>query len=451
MNSKQILQNGVVKTLILFATLLMAAACLVKGWYAAELLFVPLTAWLLYGLYRYHRRAEDEVQQFLDTIRHRDFSRNFNTSQVSPEIRPLREGFNEITDTFKRISKEKETQFLYLKNILDIVDTGILSYDAAQGQVLWMNEALKQLLQIPYLKTIHSLEKRNGTLYQAIESLGRGQKTVTTIPRHNTHYKVQLSATMFENEGRTYKLIAFQNINDALDEGESQAWQKLLSVMTHEIMNSVAPIASLAETMKSRLAETGTRPKLQETLADLETGISTIKKRSEGLLKFTETYRSLSRINKISPAPVYVSELFEHVQQLMQPGADQRGITLDVILKDPTVRIHADSALIEQVLINLMLNAMDAVKDQDYPSITLSAEKFEQRPVIRISDNGSGISPELLDKIFIPFFSTKKSGNGIGLSLCKQVMMLHKGQISVQSAVGEGTVFSLSFDQPARS
>ncbi len=448
MNYKQIFRHQLFKTILLFALLLALAFCVVKEWYMTALPILPLIGWLLYNSLRYHNRASIEIRQFVDAIQHRDFSRHFNTREVSPEILPLRLGFNQIIDTFKLISKEKETQFLYLKNILDIVDTGILSYETSQGEVLWMNEALRQLLHIPYLKTIHSLEKRNQGLYQEIVSLERGQKIVTRIPKDSSFFKIQLSATMFENEGKTYKLIAFQNINDALDEGESQAWQKLLSVMTHEIMNSVAPIASLAETMKNRLAEHSLQAgNYKETLADMETGIVTIKKRSEGLLKFTETYRSLSRINKVHPAPVYAAELFEHVQQLLQPGIDSRGIDFEIILKDPLLTVNADSALIEQVLINLTLNAMDAVKEQPHPRISLSASRQPHKTVIQISDNGSGIAPELLDKIFIPFFSTKKSGNGIGLSLCKQVMLLHKGQITVKSTEQEGTVFSLVFDQ----
>lgn len=427
--------------------LLAACIVLVKQWYAAEIILVPLIGWLLYDSYNYHRRAAKEIEQFVETIQHRDFSRHFNTETIAPELQPLRKGFNEIIATFKAMSKEKETQFLYLKNILEIVDTGILSYELGSGEVLWMNESLKHLLQIPYLKTVHSMEKRNDVLYHNVLNLARGQKLVVSITKDNSSFKILLSATMFENEGKTYKLIAFQNINDALDEGESQAWQKLLSVMTHEIMNSVAPISSLAETMKSRLADINLLAEHdKETLADIETGINTIRKRSEGLLKFTETYRSLSKINKVHPAPVYASELFEHVQQLMQPGIDSRHIDFEIILKDPMLSINADSALIEQVLINLTLNAMDAVKEHPQPRISLSAEKQDQRTVLRIADNGSGIAPELLDKIFIPFFSTKKTGNGIGLSLCKQVMMLHKGHISVKSVENEGTVFLLMFD-----
>lgn len=439
--------NNLMRTLLLFAVLLLSATAFVKQWYWFGMITVPVVLVLIYEHYKYLNRTRREMEQFMESIRYRDFSRHFDVQKTPSELQPYRIAFNELNATFKSISKEKETQFLHLKNILEIVDTGILSYEIHTGEVLWMNESLKSLLQIPYLKTIHSLEKRNGHLYQEILNLLRGQKTVTSITKDNSSFKILLSASMFENEHKTYKLIAFQNINDALDEGESQAWQKLLSVMTHEIMNSVAPISSLAETLKSRITESAQHSEnYKETLADIETGINTIKKRSEGLLKFTETYRNLSKINKVNLSTVYVSELFEHVQQLLQPSIDKKGIDFEVVLKDPLLTVKADTGLIEQVLINLVLNAIDAVKEVQHPKIIISAESLHQKTLIKITDNGLGIAPELIDKIFIPFFSTKKTGNGIGLSLCKQVMMLHKGHISVQSAEHEGTVFLLAFD-----
>lgn len=447
MKYKRFEYSVVLRTLMMFFALLLASFALVKEWYWLEIMMVPMIVYLLFDYYRFHKKAWREVDQFVESVHYRDFSRYFDVNKAPVELQPFRSGFNEINDTFKSISKEKETQFLHLKNILEIVDTGILSYEIQNGEVLWMNESLKTMLQIPYLKTIHSLEKRNATLYSEIKDLLPGQKLVVSIERDNSSFKVLLSATMFENEHKIYKLIAFQNINEALDEGESKAWQKLLSVMTHEIMNSVAPIASLSETLKNRISESVAQPETyKETLTDIDTGISTIKKRSEGLLKFTETYRNLSKINKVNRTQVSVLELFDHVQQLMQPTIDKRHINFEVILKDPMLTIHVDSGLIEQVLINLTLNAMDAVKENSNPMITLQAEKINHKTVIRVVDNGVGIEPEVLDKIFIPFFSTKKTGNGIGLSLCKQVMMLHKGTITVKSVLNEGTIFSLVFE-----
>lgn len=436
-----------VRPLLVFISLFAASYALLKEWYLLEIILVPIILYQFYDYYMFHKKAQTEIQQFVESVHYRDFSRYFDVERAPLELQAFRSGFNEINSTFKVITREKETQYLYLKTILEIVDTGILSYETQSGETLWMNESLKNLLKIPYLKTIYSLEKRQPELYKELVKLLPGHHTVTTLQIDANSFKVLLSATVFQNDNKTYKLVAFQNINEALDETESQAWQKLLSVMTHEIMNSVAPISSLAETLKHRIADSMVQPEqYKDALLDIETGIGTIQKRSEGLLKFTETYRNLSKINKVTISKVYVHELFEHVQRLLQPNIEKKNIDFEILLKDPLLSINVDSGLIEQVLINLMLNAMDAVKEVENPKITLAAESsINQKITIRVTDNGSGISDELLDKIFIPFFSTKKTGSGIGLSLCKQVMMLHKGQINVQSKEGVGTVFSLVF------
>jgi signal transduction histidine kinase len=363
------------------------------------------------------------------------------------ELQPLRKGFNEINTTFKVISKERETQYQYLQKILELVDTGILSYEHNTGEIGWMNESFKKLMGIPYLKTIHSLEKRDAKLYKEVLALRPGENKVVDIIHDRNNFKLLLNATAFQTSGRIYKLIAFQNVSEALDETESKAWQKLLSVMTHEIMNSVAPISSLAETLKNRLqlsvAGINERP---DGLDDLELGIDTIKRRSEGLLKFAETYRNLNKITAPNFKKLYVRDLFENLHQLMQPTLVQKNIELEIILKDPDLTVQADPNLVEQVLINLLVNAMEAVKDKENARITLSGYASPGNKVmLRISDNGAGMSAEILDKIFIPFFSTKKSGSGIGLSLCKQIMMLHKGNIQVQSTEGEGSAFILQF------
>ncbi len=435
--------------MLLFVTLSVTSFILVKGkdWYVYFALTVPLLVYELIDFFRFHKKAQDEVSQFVESVHYRDFSRHFDVKQAPLELQPLRRGFNDINATFKVISKERETQYQYIQKILELVDTGILSYDNENGETGWMNESLKRMLGIPYLKTIHSLEKRNKVLYDAITALRPGENEVVAVKSDKNIIKLLLSATAFQTDNKIYKLIAIQNVNEALDENEAKAWQRLLSVMTHEIMNSVAPISSLADTLKNRLQMAAKN--LEDaggTVEDLELGIITIKRRSEGLLKFAETYRNLNKITTLNLARVYVRDLFENLSQLMQPTLQQKNIDIDVILKDTDLILEADTNLVEQVLINLMVNAIEAIKDTPNPHIILSATRSaNQKVVIKIADNGSGIPADVLDKIFIPFFSTKKSGSGIGLSLCKQIMMLHKGNVQVQSTEGEGTVFSLLF------
>ena len=317
MTSNYFSRNIFIRALFMFATLFVASYSLVKEWYAVEIIVIPVIIYQFVAYYRFHKKAQTEIEQFVESVQYRDFSRHFDVMQAPSELQPFRSGFNQINSTFKVISKEKETQYLHLKTILEIVDTGILSYETESGEILWMNESLKHLLQIPYLKTIHSLEKRNELLYKEITKLSSGSNQVVSIAREKESIKIQLSATAFQNENKKYKLIAFQNINEALDENETNAWQKLLRVMTHELMNSVAPISSLADTLKNRIAEVSLQKEFQaDAYQDIETGMATIKKRTEGLLKFTETYRSLSKITSANISEVLVIELFEHVSRL---------------------------------------------------------------------------------------------------------------------------------------
>ena len=437
-----------IRVVLLTAMLLAFAFATINKNYLFSILLLPVAIYIVYDLYRLVKKSEDEVNQFVESVHYRDFSRHFDVKHAPAELQPLRQGFNEINSTFKDISKEKETQYQYLQNILELVGTGILSYEIESGEILWMNETLKKLLQIPYLKTIQSLDKRDSALCAKIVDLKWGENVVAEITVDKNTIKILLSASAFQTEGKKYKLIAFQNVNEALDETESKAWQRLLRVMTHEIMNSIAPISSLSDTMKNMLSSSKHRvsPENMSAFEDLELGIDTIKRRSEGLLKFAETYRNLNKIASPNLQKFFVRDLFENLHRLMQPTLQQKQIELEIILKDPELQLEADINLIEQVLINLLLNAIEAVKDNENKRIILSGSLNNQRRIaIKVADNGPGIEAEVLDKIFIPFFTTKKNGSGIGLSLCKQIMILHKGNIQVQSKEQEGTAFTLIF------
>jgi signal transduction histidine kinase len=426
--------------------LCLAAVTVIQAQYIYLIILVPVVAWQLADFYRFFRKTQDELEQFVESIHYRDFSRHFDVSHAPVELKTMRKGFNDINSTFKVISREKETQYLYLQKILELVETGILSFEVESGNVVWMNDSLKKILGIPYLKSLQSLEKRDAYLFREINLLQPGAGKIISISRDNGIVKVLASATAFQTDNKTYKLAAFQNVNEALDETEAKAWQKLLSVMTHEIMNSVAPISSLADTMIDRLQK-ATEFMLEQPAAieDLELGIETIRRRSEGLLKFAETYRNLNKIVSPTVKKVYLRDMFENLHQLMLPTLQQKNVELDIILQNPDLSYELDATLIEQVLINLLVNAIEAVKDKPKPRIQMSAFSTagSSKINIKIADNGCGIPPSLMDRIFIPFFSTRKNGSGIGLSLCQQILLLHKGSIQVQSVENEGSAFTL--------
>ena len=214
------------RVVLLFITLSLTSFLLVSGSYTYFAFMVPVIIYQVIEFYRFQHKAHEELDQFVESIHYRDFSRYFDVKHAPLELQPLRKGFNEINSTFKLISKEKETQYQYLQKILELVDTGILSYEIDSGDVVWMNEALKKMLQLPYLKTIQSLSKRDPGLYNEIVNLKSTDHRIGTAHLEKNSFKVLLSATAFQTDGRRYKLIAFQNVSEALDETESKAWQK---------------------------------------------------------------------------------------------------------------------------------------------------------------------------------------------------------------------------------
>jgi two-component system nitrogen regulation sensor histidine kinase NtrY len=432
--------------ILLVLTVFLTTFCLLKGWYGYAALSGVLLSYTVAYIYRHQIKIYQELEQLAEAIRYKDFSRDYREHNPSPAVQTLRKGLNEINKLFKEVLIEKETQHQYLHKILEMIETGVLSYEKTSGEVLWMNESLKKMMQVPDLKTIHSFARRNNGLYQQLMSIKPGNSTIVTVAADKNTFKILLSSSSFIINGKMYNLIAFQNIDEAVNETETKAWQKLLGVLTHEIMNSIAPIASLADTMKTSINAIKPSILSDSSLADLIIGADTIKRRSEGLIKFAETYKSLSKISKPDLKIFYIRDLFENIFNLMQPTLTQKDIELEIILKDPDLTTEADINLIEQVLINLIVNAVEAVKDVAMPKIILlSDRKDKNMAVIKVIDNGTGIPAVISESIFIPFFSTKKNGSGIGLTLCKQIMMLHNGSLSVQSKEGSGTAFSLQF------
>ena len=439
-----------IRVVLLLASITAAAFCIVSNRYTLLVFVGLIIVFQILNFIQFINKTNTELSQFIEAVQYRDFSLQFTEKNALVSVRQLRRAFNQINATFKQLSSEREEQYQYLQKILELVDTGILSYDQ-EGNVGWINEAFKRMMNVPYLRNISSLEKRDMSVYQAVMSLENGDSQLVKI----NHKQILLAKTTFLNENIETNLIAFQNVNEAIEDTEAQAYQKLLRVMTHEIMNSVAPIASLAETMETTLRgrkeirETGEKDleeKYQINFDDISLGISTIRKRSENLLKFADTYRQLAKVSMTSFSKFYIRDLFEGVEILLENQIEQKNIEFDVIIKDFELMIEGDMILIEQVLINLVINAIDAVQHQSNPKITLSVfQNNQQQIIIEIRDNGMGMSDELMDKIFVPFFTSKPNGSGIGLSLSKQIMALHKGTITVNSVEKQGAAFQLRF------
>lgn len=400
-----------------------------------------------YTTYVFVKRRFVVMDDFFEAVKYRDFSRWFPEDIGPKDIRFLYRGFNEVNRTIKEINSKNEAQYVYLQKILEMVDIGIIAYNLETGDVLWSNDSFRETLDFPSFKNIRFVEGRKPELYDAIFETYHREPNSISIAVQNEKIKVLISDTVFQVKDDPFKLIVLQNIDDTLNRNESEAWKKLLSVMTHEIMNSIAPISSLADTLQTHLQLTLDNPEEYPLeLQDINAGIKTIQNRSEGLLKFAKTYRSLSKVTHLSLEKKMVVELFDTIKLLMQPSLDVKNIHIDFKVTPPKLELNIDSYLIEQVLINLIVNAVDACKHREQPEIRVIAEQKPNRNiVIKVYDNGSGIPQDIMESIFIPFFTSKSTGSGIGLSLCKQIMLLHKGKILVNSKEDEGTVFSLVF------
>lgn len=399
------------------------------------------------NLYRFLVRRFKEMDDFFESVKYRDFSRFFVEQKGPQDIRELHKGFNNVNRTIRAMNSERQMQFVYLQKILEMVEVGILAYNIKDGVVLWTNDSFLQLLDFPAFKNINFIEGRRPEVYRELFQKNHDIPETVKLDLHSEQLKVLLSDTVFAMENDSFKLIVIQNIEKTLDKNESDAWKKLLSVMTHEIMNSIAPIASLAQTLQNHIQEALVERNPQDLeLEDLNDGLKSIKKRSEGLMKFAKTYRSLNKVTQLSLSQVRVENLLNNIKNLMQPSLNEKKVNLFIELQNNELSLNIDSYLIEQVLINLILNAIEASSSKHNPEIIISAKKnLRGNTSISVKDNGSGIPKDLMESIFVPFFTTKKTGSGVGLSLCKQIMSLHQGTVQVQETSVEGTKIALVF------
>ena len=436
----------------LLGRLVVLVAALAGGGYAAQqhaygvaLGCLGLLVILVLNLACYLTRGQQALADFTLALHYRDFSRQYPVPSGPAALRPLHAAFNQVNATFRELRAAQEGQFQYLQTILALLDTGIVSYDAA-GAVGWVNEAFKQTLHLPYLKNIRALQARQPILYEAIGRAVPGQPAVVKLTVGGQAVQLLVSATHFKLRGEAFTLLACKNVSQALADTETAAWQQLLRVMTHEIMNSVAPIASLADSLGRHVQHARQQAAATELLDEVGTGIGIIQRRSEGLLRFAQVYRDFSTLAAPQRTTLYVRELLQTTRQLLAPQLAAPGIEVTLRVQPAHLALHADGHLLEQVLINLVLNAVQALTQTPTPRLGLRAWADEQeRVIIEVQDNGSGIPADVLDSIFVPFFTTRPHGSGIGLSLAKQIMQLHQGSIQVHSAAGAGSAFQLWF------
>ncbi len=410
-----------------------------------------LTSFIIIGqlveLYRFTSQTNRKLTRFLESVKYSDFLSGFaNDNKLGRSFRELNTAFNEVLEAFRNTRTEKEEHWQYLNTIVQQVRTGIISFDP-DGQVQLMNTNAKRFIGIAGLKNVNELADTNPKLYQALMEVQSGK---STLYKSGNEYLLTLQATELRIRGNTVKLVTLQNIQNELQKQELDAWQNLTRVLRHEIMNSITPISSLTSTLREILdhdmTKTENHYELQsEGAEDLREGLTTIENRSKGLIKFIDAYREYTSLPQPKIKSIRVKDLLEKVAQFMRPELKKTAIQFGYHCESEYITIQGDEEMIEQVLINLIKNAMEALEHVENPSIELNGFFHDNSVSIEVIDNGSGIIPEAIERIFIPFFTTKKTGSGIGLALSRQIMQMHNGSLTVKSEPDVKTIFTLNF------
>ncbi|RKQ49493.1 histidine kinase/DNA gyrase B/HSP90-like ATPase [Roseivirga pacifica] len=397
---------------------------------------------VLIALIRYIEKSHRELRYFLLSIQQGDFSNSYPHKKEDE----LNFAFHTINDVLKNLRNEKASNLIYLQTVVEHISVAIICFDESQKIVL-TNRASKELFQKDLLTSMNSLLNINEQISEEILQLNSGEKTLLKLQLNNRLVNLSIQATEFKLQEKAFKLVSFQDIKAELEANELDSWQKLIRVLTHEIKNSVIPISTLSDVILQMIKDEEGSPDVsrldEEGLADLIGGIETIESRSKGLANFVKTYDQLTKLPKPAFEEVMVERLVDRLLQLFKADFQQQNIQIEKHLYfSGTILI--DPNLIDQVLINLLKNAIEAVSNQNERRLNITASKTETSVFITIADNGPGIPTEILDNIFVPFYTTKEKGTGIGLSLSRQIMRLHNGQITVQSNA-QGTSFSLHF------
>lgn len=408
-----------------------------------------LTVFQIVALVRYVERTNRKLTVFLESIRHSDFVSSFSDQGLGRSFDDLNKAFNEVINEFKKARASKEEHYNYLQTLVQHVSIAIIVF-RKDGKVDLVNNAFKRIFRLPNLRYIHELSKIDKNLAEMLLHVQAGDSSLVKVFNENELLQLSVHATEFRMRGEDFVLVTLQNIHSELEAKEMDSWQKLIRVLTHEIMNSITPIVSLSSTVKDLLIDVeNTRLKKDIDLDDVESAqsaLNTIERRSQGLLNFVQIYRNLTRIPKPNFRYFPIRELFDRVENLLMPKIQERQIDCTCQAVPPALMLTADPDLIEQVLINLVINAIHAVQDVPNPRIRIVATVTSlNRVTISVSDNGYGIKPDNIEKIFVPFFTSKKEGSGIGLSLSREIMRLHKGSIAVRSKPEVETSFTLHF------
>ena len=419
------------------------------GYHGATLLAAVTLLLLAAELWRFVSRTNREIARFLDAARYADFSQRFGFENVGTGFRQLGEAFTDILDRMRSEREAREIEVRRLNAVIEHIPVPLLTLHGDDSIEL-QNNAARRLFGAAAVTRLSDLLQFGEGFHDAVAEAVPGNRELVTFSVEDVEYQLTLATTEVSVAGSSDRLISLQDIQTELDLTQAQAWQDLVRVLTHEIMNSITPVTSLATTavdvVDDMLRKSGPGSPLADDLKDLHDAISTVARRSDSLMQFVNSYRQLTRLAPPEKKRVAIAELFDSVGRLAAAEWPDRHAELVQGVKPAGLDIYVDRDLLEPVLLNLLRNAWQATQHTARPRIELLARLNRRgNTVIEVSDNGPGVPEELASRIFVPFFTTKEGGSGVGLALARQVMTAHGGFIRVLPNARGGATFSLTF------
>ena len=422
----------IIQVVLLVATLVILAWSIFSTDHLAVPVVIAVIALLqVVGLLHYVESHVNTLEEFFAAINYEDFTRRFVEDDVDVE---LKEAFNRILARFQDARAERDIQAGYLETVVKHVPVPFIAA-RPDGTLSLVNNPARRLTGLPALRHFDQLAELDPALPALMQSIDPGAQQLLQTRLRDVPAELRVSVSEIRMAGETERLYSIENLSGELTARESSAWRNLIRVLTHEIVNTLTPVTSLAHTVATMLSD-------PDATDDIQEAVTTIARRSEGLMRFVSRYRELLKVPQPDPEAVKVADALHGVAALLV--SELKGVDLRIDVVPETLEVHADRQLLDQVLVNLVKNAAHATGDMDSPELQLSGKLDFGRVIIRVRDNGAGIPEETMDQIFVPFFTTKRDGSGIGLSLSRQIMTAHRGEIVVESAA-TGTTVSLLF------
>ncbi len=419
------------------------------GLHSATLLALGIVAVMAAELWWFISRTNREVARFLDAARHADYSQRFGYEDLGTGFGELASAFTDILDRMYDQRSNLETDLRRLRALIDHIPIPLMTLHGDRSITL-QNNAARRLFGAAHVTQIADLKQFGASFHDAVAEAVPGQRELVTFEVEGIDYKLTLATSENIVAGESSRLLSLQDIQSELNITQAEAWQDLVRVLTHEIMNSITPVTSLAatasEVVDDVVRKAGHDPTLGEDLQDLRDAVHTVARRSDSLMQFVNSYRQITRLAPPEKKRVHVGDLFESVRLLAQaewPGCDD---ILTVVAEPAELDVYADRDLLEPVVMNLLRNAFQATVDIDAPHIELRGRLNRRgNVVIEVIDNGPGIPDDIARKIFVPFFTTKQEGSGVGLALARQVMTAHGGFVRLVESDNGGATFTLTF------